>query len=326
MQKCDLCDGESDYYQKTSGRNLCKACFIRYIEKKINDFISLKRLVSPKDKICIGVSGGKDSLVMLLNLHYYASKFPKLPKMEVILVDEGIKRNIEEVKHSIISSIKKFSLDVNFRIISFKDRVGFRMDEVIKKIESSSVRYNACTVCAAFRRRILNDMAIELKCNKLAIGHNLDDTGQTLLQNIIRNDLKRIGKVPPHGLDVQIAALQDDQQLPFVSRIKPLVNLREKEIIDYCRFKGIDFELKDCRYSLNFPIFRRKIKNFLDKFEENNYEVKYNLLNLNYELYELLRNERNEESKFNICRSCGYPTGEKRSKCMYCFFKEKLAE
>lgn len=326
MKNCESCGETGIYYQKMSGTTLCASCFVRYIEKKIYKFISEKRLISPNDKICVAVSGGKDSLTLLLNIFYFVSKFPQAPKLTAVLIEEGIGDTRIESRNRINNLIRKFNINADFQIHSFMQHFGFKMEEIIHKISSAKFNYNPCTVCAAFRRRLLNDVSRKNDCNILAIGHNLDDTTQTFLQNIVRNDLSKIGQNPPHG-SIDSAKLQGKSPKSiFIPRIKPLINIREQEIIDYCKFKQIDFKLKDCEYSVDFPIFRRRIKNFIDKFDENNHEVKYNLLNINYKIYKMLGQENKQGQNYSICTICGYPSGPKRSKCMVCSLKEELLE
>ena len=72
--------------------------------------------------------------------------------------------------------------------MTFKDEIGFTLGELVRKTRTNA----PCSYCGVIRRRILNKKARELKADKLAIGHTLDDTVQTVLMNLMRNEPLRL--------------------------------------------------------------------------------------------------------------------------------------
>ena len=61
---CHNCD-KKPVYKLSSGENLCKSCFMKYIEKKVRKTLRVYKLIDKKDDIAIAVSGGKDSLTVI---------------------------------------------------------------------------------------------------------------------------------------------------------------------------------------------------------------------------------------------------------------------
>ncbi|MBD3350194.1 MAG: hypothetical protein GF364_01775 [Candidatus Lokiarchaeota archaeon] len=321
-EKCSRCGRNAKYYQKSSGRYFCDKCFIFYFERKMARTISKYRLIEEDDSICLGISAGKDSLVMLYGIYQYNLKHHQENPIIGVIIDEGIEGYRLEAVQYVHRFMKKHQLRFNLIETSFQEHFGKTLAEMVGIIEKNDLNMNPCTVCGTIKRHILNKVAMQKGATKLAIGHNMDDIIQTLIQNIIRNDLDKIGKNLPHKSSELDLNNGKKKKRYFIPRIKPLSRLSEHEIIKYCQFKGFNPIKELCPYSLNYPIFRRRIKNFLDTFEKNNHEVKYNLLNIHYRLYDLLKEQnRMEPQKFNYCESCGQPTGSKRKICHYCELK-----
>jgi len=284
-------------------------------------------MFSPTDKIVVGVSGGKDSLCLLYNVKTLQDRNPNGPIVEAILIDEGISGYRSESKNIAIEYCKK--LNIPLHILSFKSNFGKDLDEVVADLKEINI--NACTICGTVRRRLLNDKALELQANKLAIGHNLDDQSQTFLANILRNDIRKIELSPPQGN-------VSDKERNFVPRIKPLLEIPEREITLYCFYKKIPIQTTPCPYIEGFSILRKKVQDFLNQIEKKSPEIKYNLLNANQTLNKRLcnrkiqmENEKKNSSEkikklhtYNYCSICRKPCGHKRSICYYCELKEKL--
>ena len=106
------------------------------------------------------------------------------PKQLIALtIDEGIKDYRENSIKNAIEICKE--LNIEHHIVSFKEKVGLTLDEIITiKKKLPDYKY-ACNYCATIRRRLLNDGAKELGGNILAMGHNLTDIAETFLMNIL---------------------------------------------------------------------------------------------------------------------------------------------
>jgi uncharacterized protein (TIGR00269 family) len=318
IKLCASCNKPASVFQSHSGRFLCRACFIRYVERQIRKTISKYNLIENEDLICIGVSGGKDSLVMLYNLYQSQLGIKNAAKIIVIWIDEGIIGYRQESENNLLSFMNKFKIDVDLVKLSFRKNFGMTLDEMVEIIRKENLKLNPCSVCGTIRRRLLNDAAINIKATKLAIGHNLDDTIQTLVLNLLRNDLRKVRSVKPHTSKSNPIL---DVGKEFIQRIKPLIRLTDEEISLYCYFMDIPFQSNPCLYSEAFPILRRDVQSFINAISSHSHEIKYNLLKVNYELIELLRSSKNITENFGRCKICHQLTGPKRDICLYCEYK-----
>ncbi len=124
-------------------------------------------LIEEGDKICVGISGGKDSLTLLSTLARYQQFSPQKFSLVAVAVD------LSNGKHD-YSLIEKFCQELG---VEFK-KVQSNVFEVVFDIRKEK---NPCSLCANMRRGILNSTAKSLGCNKVALGHHKDDMIETFL-------------------------------------------------------------------------------------------------------------------------------------------------
>jgi len=140
-------------------------------------------MIEEGDRIAIGVSGGKDSVALLYSMaqlrHFYPVKF----SIYAVTLDMGVggKRN----DFSEITELCR-KLDVPYII---------KNTEIGKIVFEERKETNPCSLCAKMRRGVLHDTAKELGCNKIALGHHLDDVVQTFYMNLFNEG--RIGCFSP---------------------------------------------------------------------------------------------------------------------------------
>ena len=128
-------------------------------------------LIEDGDKIAVGISGGKDSLVLLKALALFSRFSPKKFTLVAITIDMfGGKTDFSK-----ISQLCE-ELQVEYHIVPSD------IYEIIFEIRKES---NPCSLCAKLRRGMLNTKAIELGCNKLALGHTADDVIHTFLLSLM---------------------------------------------------------------------------------------------------------------------------------------------
>ena len=136
------------------------------IRKADTDF----HLIGDGDRVAIGVSGGKDSLLLLHALSLYRQFSHKNFTLQAITVDNGL----GSPDYSAVSSLCD-SLDIPFRIV--ETQIG----DIIFNYRKEK---NPCALCAKMRRAVLANTCLELNCNKLALGHHRDDAINTLLLSL----------------------------------------------------------------------------------------------------------------------------------------------
>ena len=128
-------------------------------------------LIEEGDKIAVGVSGGKDSLVLLKALKMYQRFSPV--KFDIVAITIDLYSGKENYSH-----LKDFcdSLDVEF-VVEQTD-----INEVVFNLRKES---NPCSLCAKMRRGAINSVASRLGCNKLALGHHMQDVIETFFLSML---------------------------------------------------------------------------------------------------------------------------------------------
>ncbi len=145
------------------------------ILKTVRKAVQQYEMISEGDRIAVGVSGGKDSLILLLALHTLSTFYPKKFTVIGLTVDQRF-----EGVDGDFSKISEFAEQkgINYKIektdiweIVFKER---RED-------------NPCSLCSRMRKGALYQAAKALGCNKVALGHHLDDAAATFYMNLLNN-------------------------------------------------------------------------------------------------------------------------------------------
>ncbi|MFW9771038.1 MAG: ATP-binding protein [Candidatus Thorarchaeota archaeon] len=225
---------------------------------------------------------------------------------------------MEGYSEKIIAILKKFckKYKINQEILSFKEKFGLTLDEIVKKKASSNDYKYACNYCATIRRRILNDVAKELGANILALGHNLSDICETFLMNILYKRIKLIGN--------QFLYKEENKEIRKynIIKISPLIRLPEEEISLYVRLKKFELYNSHCPYRENDPILRRNVLQFIQSCKLYSPEIEFNLLNGFLELSEIIYRYYGRQ-RYKICRVCGYPS-RTANICTCCNLKLEL--
>jgi uncharacterized protein (TIGR00269 family) len=211
------------------------------------------------DTVAVAVSGGKDSLVLLNVLRNTLAN--QGSQLVAITVDEGIKGYRDES----LNIVKNFcaSIGVENRIMSFSELFGLSMDKAMEVRPSEKI--SSCSMCGTFRRRALDLLAESCGANVVATGHNLDDYIQTFLINLFAGDVERIGWTYPEPVEYGITDLR---------KIKPLMEIYEREIVLYAIHTNIPFQSEECPYK--DESIRSAFRNHLDNLEKIHPGIKYN--------------------------------------------------
>ena len=129
-------------------------------------------MIVPGDRIAVGLSGGKDSLLLLHILKYIKTYSPVKYDLQAVSVDmTNGEWNTEPLRQLCAR------LEVPLTVVPY----------AIEHIIDVKAEASPCSLCANLRRGLLNATAKKLGCNKLALGHNLDDVVETALMNLLRN-------------------------------------------------------------------------------------------------------------------------------------------
>ena len=194
----------------------------------LNRFTSLVRkgideyhMLSDGDAVAVGVSGGKDSLLLLCALKHLQRFYPKRFTLQAITVELGF----EGMDFAPVAELCR-RLEVPYT------RVPTDIREVVFDVREEE---NPCALCANMRRGALNTAIKQLGCSKLALGHHRDDAVETFLMSLLlegrvscfkpvtymsRADVWQIRPMI-YAREEQIAAVAAALQLPVVENTCP---------------------------------------------------------------------------------------------------------
>lgn len=173
-----------------------------HMRKAIQEY----RLISDGDCICVGVSGGKDSLVMLNGLVLLKRFIGIDYNITALTIDPQFSG--KEGDYTAVETFCK-TLGVDYNIV--RTHIG----EIVFDVRKEE---NPCSLCARMRRGALYDAAEKLGCNKIALGHNYDDVVETFIMNLFTEG--RIGCFSP-------STYLEDREIHI---IRPLVLAPERAV------------------------------------------------------------------------------------------------
>ncbi len=142
MPACSSCQRHASFYKRENeGTSLCKTCFRDSVERRVRRTISHWKMFSPTDHVAVAVSGGKDSLTLLMILKKLSSRFSQT-KITAVTIDEGIAGYREEAVDLASEYCKKLSVD--HEIVSFAELYGNGLDDFLRGRKD---RLTACSYC-----------------------------------------------------------------------------------------------------------------------------------------------------------------------------------
>lgn len=223
---------------------------LKYLRKADQDY----HLIKANDKVAIGVSGGKDSMLLLKALSEY-QKF-KHKNFEIIAIH--LKMGFPNMDSSIIEDYCK-----QFDIPYYEEEVPIY--EILKHYEKQDGRLD-CSRCSNLKRGAIVNAAKEHNCTKIAFAHHGDDAVETFLLNAIYG-----GKLSTFQPKIHYA----DNEISF---IRPLVYVHEKDIISAVKRLGIPIVKSTCPQDGNSR--RQDMKELLDQLYKQYPESRKNLLSM----------------------------------------------
>jgi len=233
-----------------SERSLIKT-YKKDIWCKFTKAINLYNLVSENDKIAVCISGGKDSFIL-------AKCFQELQRhkkfnfeVRFIVMNPGF---TNEYLEKIQDNAKKLNVPIEI----------FDTDifSVVDKLQHKS----NCYICAKMRRGHLYNIAKNLGCNKIALGHHLDDVIETTLLNMFYN-----GK-----FETMLPKL-NSKNFEGMELIRPLYLVNEKDIIRWVNYNDLTF--KECSCGFKKELSKRiEMKSLVESLRKENKFFDANIL------------------------------------------------
>jgi len=179
-------------------------------------------LLKPGDRVCVCISGGKDSMLM-------AKLFQELKKhsdfefdVKYLVMNPGYNElNFNQIKTNLdILKIPAEIIDTNIFEIANSQEKG------------------SCYLCAKMRRGALYKLAHDLGCNKIALGHHFDDVIETTLMNMLNAG----------SFQTMLPKLHSDNN-EGMELIRPLYLIREKDVKAWAKYNDLKFIMCACRFT-----------------------------------------------------------------------------
>jgi uncharacterized protein (TIGR00269 family) len=259
-------------------------------------------MIQNDELVAVAVSGGKDSLA-LLNIINQMTKTHNF-RIKAITIDEGIPGYRNEALEIVQEYCAK--LNVEHKVFSYKELFDLTLEEALDLRESEKT--SSCSICGTLRRRAIDHAAKDIGADVIATGHNLDDTLQTFVINMLSGDTTKIGWMDP------------DNMSNTLRKIKPFCEIYESEIVFYAFTNDIPFQTEPCPH-MNEGI-RTEIREFLNSLEGKHSGIKNNLYQSIIKVSQIVKEVNNKQK--TICIKCGNDCTGKI--CSVCNMVLKLKE
>lgn len=187
-----------------------------YMRKAIRAY----NMIENGDKIAVCLSGGKDSLTMLIGLQQLQKYFDKDFEIIAVSVNPGF-------DFFDVDFLQKTCDDLGIKLIIENSDIKQIVFDIRKE-------KRPCSLCANIRRGILNSVAIREGCNKIALGHNEDDVLETFLMNLFLT-----GAFSTFGPSTYMDRSK-------ITVIRPLIYIPENEIKKFVKRENIKVMKKNC--------------------------------------------------------------------------------
>ncbi len=198
--------------------------FRKKIWAKLVKAISDYKLIQDGDRICVCISGGKDSVLMAKCLQMLQRFGKPSFTCEYIVMDPGY---APKNRQKIEENTQKLGIPARF----FDTKIFSSVETQAK---------HPCFLCAKLRRGWLYKTAGELGCNKIALGHHFDDVIETILMGMLYGSQMQTMMPKLHS-----------ENYPGMELIRPLYLIREEDVIGWAKANDLDFIQCACSVSEN---------------------------------------------------------------------------
>lgn len=234
-EKCGRCKDKAAVFLAYGPHYLCREHFLKFFERRFKRTIRNYDLLEKSGHIAVAFSGGKDSAVMLYLLNKI---FSKSHKITAITIDEGIPDYSRQSTEIAERNCKEWNIE---NIVKISDRkTGITLEKILEKT------------------------ALEIKSDKIATGHTLDDIAENIAASFFENDAEKLSENEP-------------LESASVTIIKPLYETPENEVKKYADFTGIKYcNKRNCRNTNTAK--QNSIHSILEKTENKFPGTKYSLI------------------------------------------------
>lgn len=215
---------------------------LSYIRRAVDDY----NMIEDGDKIAIGVSGGKDSVALMLAINSLKRFYPKKFELVAITVSMGF-------ENTDFSPVLRLAESEKINYIVEETQIG----EIVFNVRQEA---NPCSLCSKMRSGALNEAAIKAGCNKVALGHHFDDVVETFFMSLFKEG--RINCFSP------VTYLDRSN----ITKIRPMIYLPEKEITYFSNKNDLPIVKNPCPADGNTT--RQYMKDLIMSLEKENKGLK----------------------------------------------------
>lgn len=219
---------------------------MKHILSRVRRAVEDYRMIEAGDRLAVGVSGGKDSLLALAALKSLQRFYPKPFELVAITLDLGS----EGMDFSPVAEFCR-TLDIPYQI----EQTGIR--QIVFDFRQEK---NPCALCANLRRGALNNAAKAAGCNKVVLGHHYDDVVETFYLSLFFEG--QLGCFSP------VTYLSRSE----ITVLRPLIYVQEKMIRKYARDNSLPIVENTCPADGNSK--RAYVKDVLNRLDAENRGLK----------------------------------------------------
>ncbi|QGY40140.1 tRNA(Ile)-lysidine synthetase [Pseudodesulfovibrio cashew] len=296
--KCSRCKKLACVALPSHHAGFCPECFPLFFTRQVETAIRREKMFTHDERILVALSGGKDSLALMLEL--------KLQGYDVtgLHIDLGIPDSSWKAR----KKVEDFCDANDLKLEVFEmEAWGLPICDVKQYVDRP-----VCAVCGKLKRHHFNRIAREGGYDALATGHNLDDEVARLFANTLRWDTPYLSDQGP------VLPASDG----FVRKVKPLFRLSEFETANYAFLKGIEIHSDPCPYASGASFTNHK--QLWGELEHRSPGQKFQFYNGFLQRGKLAFQALEKETGATLqpCEECGSPTSVGR--CSICRIKESV--
>jgi len=282
--KCKICKSTAVVALKSHNAGFCARCYKDFFARQVARGIESQKLFTREERILVALSGGKDSLALMLEL---ARQDYDVTGLHIDLGIPGASAGARGV-------VERFCSKHGLRLM-VRDMAAEGLP-----IPAVKARLNrpVCSACGKIKRHFFNKTALDEGFDALATGHNLDDEVARLFSNTLRWDTAYLSDQGP-----MLAG-----ERGFARKVKPLWRLTEFETANYAFLMGIEHHYAPCPYSpgASFTTLKGLLQRLEAAMPGRKLDFYQGFLKRGRPVF--ARREAEEGIALNPCTLCGYPT------------------
>ena len=201
--------------------------FRRELWSKFQIAVGKYELIQPGDKVMVCISGGKDSMCMAKLIQLYQRYHLVDFEVKFVVMDPGY------------NEINRAKIESNLQLLGIPAEI---FETNIFAVANNSDK-SPCYLCARMRRGYLYNHAREIGCNKIALGHHLNDVIETTVMSMFYSS--KLETIIPKS---------HSENFPGLELIRPMYCIKEADIIAWARANDLQFIQCACRFTENCTI------------------------------------------------------------------------